>query len=80
MPARAEVLRDGTIGGKEPLGLTERLKPLHATLALTSRLVRVFCTVIEVAMLAMFHPWQALARGGSVALEFIGDNHARHVG
>src|SRR5215510_2900543 len=31
-------------------------------------------------MLAMFHPWQDLALGGCVALELIGDDHARDVG
>jgi hypothetical protein len=80
MPTRTEVLCDGTISGKQPLGLTERLEPLHAPLALTSRLVRVFCTVIEGAMLAMFYPWQDFALGGSVALEFIGDDDPRDVG
>ena len=39
MPTRTEVLGDGTIGGKEPLGLTGRLKPLHTPLPLTCRLV-----------------------------------------
>ena len=38
MPPRTKMLRDRTIGGKEPLGLTRRLKPLHALLALPSRL------------------------------------------
>ena len=78
--ARTEVLRDGTVSGEEPLGVTRRLEPLHAPLALTSRLMRVLRAVIEIAMLAMFHPWQDLALGGSVALEFIGDDHARDVG
>ena len=80
MPTRTEVLGDGPIGGEEPLGVAGRLKPLHASLALAGGLMRVLCTVIEIAMLAMFHPWQDLALGGSVALEFIGDDHARDVG
>ena len=33
MPARAEVLHDGTIGGEEPLGLAWGLEPLHVSLA-----------------------------------------------
>ena len=48
MPAWVEVLRDGTIGGKETLGMDRGLKPLHAPLALTSGLVRVLCTIIEI--------------------------------
>ena len=59
------MLGDRTIGGKEPLYLTRRLKALHPPLALASRLVRVFCTVIEGAMLAMFYPWQVTAQVGS---------------
>src|SRR5438093_1163430 len=31
-------------------------------------------------MLSMFHPWEQLSLGGSIALRFIGDDHARHVG
>ena len=27
----------------------------------------------------MFHPWEQLALGGSVTLELVGDDHARHV-
>jgi hypothetical protein len=80
MAARAEVLGDRTIGGKEPLRMTGRLKLLHAPLALACRLVRVFCTVIEIPMLPMFHTRKKLSLGGSVALEFIGDEHARDVG
>jgi hypothetical protein len=39
MPPQTKMLRDRPIGGKEPLGLTGRLKALHAPLALPSRLV-----------------------------------------
>ena len=80
MTTRTEVLRDGTIGGEEPLGVTRGLEPLHAPLPLAGRLVRVLGAIIEIAVLAMFHPGENLALGGSVALEFVGDDHARHVG
>src|SRR5262249_16880532 len=43
-------------------------------------LVEVFRSVGEIAVLAMFDPWENLALGGSVALEFVGNDHARHVG
>ena len=79
MPARTEVLGDGTIGGEKPLGVAWGLEPLHAPLPLAGGLVRVLCAIIEIPMLAMFHPWENLALGGSVALEFIGDDHARYV-
>ena len=35
---------------------------------------------VEIAMLAMFHPWKNLSLGGAIALEFIGDDYSRHVG
>ena len=84
MPPRTEVLGDGTIGGKEPLGLTRRLKALHAPLALTGGLVGVLGTVIEIPVLAMFHPWKDLALGRSIALQIVllaldCQNHLIHV-
>jgi hypothetical protein len=43
-------------------------------------LVGVLRPVIEVAVLARFDPRTELALGGSVALEVVGHEHARHVG
>src|SRR2546426_217702 len=80
MPAEPEVLRDGTTSGKESLGVTRGLESLHAPLALTGGLVGVLCAVIEIPVLAMFHSRKNLLLGGSVALEFVGDDHARYVG
>ena len=80
MPARAEVLRDGPIGRKEPLRLARAFEPLHALLSLACRLVRVLGTIVEIPILAMFHLGQEFALGGSIALELIGDDHARDVG
>jgi len=80
MPARTEMLRDRTIGGEKSLGVPRRFKPLHASLALTGGLMRVLCTVIEVAVLTMLYSRHNLALGGSVALEFIGDDDPRDIG
>jgi hypothetical protein len=55
MPARSEVLPDGTRGREEALGVAGGLKPLHAPLALTRGLMRILCTVVEISVLAMFH-------------------------
>ena len=79
MPARTEVLRDGPIGGEESLGMTRGFEPLHPPLPLPCGLVRILCTIIEIPVLAMFHPWKNLALGGAVALEFVGDDDPRHV-
>jgi len=80
MPARTEVLQDGAIGREEALGLGWGLETLHAPLSLTGRLVGVLRSIIEIAVLAMFHSWENLALGGSVAFQLIGDDHTRGVG
>ena len=79
MTARAEMLHDGTRGCKETLGMPGGLKPLHMPLPLAGGLVGILRAIIQIPMLPMFHPWQDLALGGSVALEFVGDDHARRV-
>jgi len=79
MPPRGEVLCEKAVGYKEPLYLIPGFEPLHAPLLLARQLMRVLCTGVETPRLAMFHPWQELTLGRSVALEFIGDNHARHI-
>ncbi len=56
MPTRAEVLGNRTIRGEEALRMPGGLKPLHPPLPLTGGLVRIFCAVVEIAVLAMFHP------------------------
>jgi hypothetical protein len=80
MPAQPEVLGDGTISGKEPLGVTRGLEPLHASLSLAGGLVGVLGAVIEIPVLAMFDSWKNFAFGRSIALEFVSDEHARDVG
>jgi hypothetical protein len=80
MPARTKMLRDGTIGREEPLGVTRRLEPLHASLALTGRLGGVLRPIVQIAMLAMCHPWQELALSSTIALQLIGNDNTRYVG
>jgi hypothetical protein len=79
MSTWAEMRRDETIGRKEPLGVTRRLKPLHAPLALAGGLMRVLCAVVEIAVLTMFYSRQSLPLSSTIALQRIGDDHARHV-
>jgi len=65
---QAEVLHDGTIGREESLGVAGGLKPLHASLSLAGGLVGVFCSIIEIPVLAMFYPGEDFSLGGSIAL------------
>ena len=80
MSVWAEVLRDGPIRSEETLGVAGALKPLHAPLPLTYRLVRVLRAIIEIPVLAMFHLRQAFSLGDTVTLQFIGDEHPRDGG
>jgi hypothetical protein len=77
--SRSEVLRDGTTGCEETLGLPGRLEPLHASLSLPRRLVGVFRPVVQIAMLPMLAAGQALAYGGTVASQMIGDDDSWNV-
>ena len=79
MTARPKVLGDGTIRGKEPLGVARGLKPLHASLPLAGGLVRVLRAIIQIAMLPMFHTREELSLSGSIALQLVGDDHTRYV-
>ncbi len=79
MPPRSKVLGNGTIGGKEALGVSRCVKPLHPALPLTGGLVRVLGAIIEVPMPAMFHAGQDLPRGRAVARQFVGDDDRRDV-
>jgi hypothetical protein len=76
MAPRSEVLGNGAIRREEALRLPGRLAPLHASLALACGLVGVLRPIVERAVLAMFHAWEALALGRAVAFAFIGDDHA----
>lgn len=60
--------------------MTRGLKTLHAPLPLTRRLMRVLGAIIEIPMLAMFHPGENFALGRPIALEFVSDDHAWDIG
>jgi hypothetical protein len=69
MPPASEVLGNGAIRRQKALGMTRGFEPLHATLALARRPMRVLAPVIEITTLAMLHPWENLALGRAVALQ-----------
>ena len=80
MPSGAEVLRDGTIGREEPLGVPCRLKSLHPPFPLAGQLVGVFRTVIQIAMLAVLHARQDLPLRRAIAFQLIRDDDPRRIG
>jgi len=79
MPARSKVLGNRTIGGKEALRVPGRLEALHTSLSLAGWLMGVLRTVVEGAVLAMFHPREDLPLGRAIALQFIRNDHAWYV-
>src|SRR5512134_1257616 len=79
MPSRSKVLGNGAVGRQKTLGMTRRLKPLHAILALACGAMGVLAPIIEVATLAMLDSGQDLALRRAVAFELIGDDDPWHV-
>jgi hypothetical protein len=47
--------------------------------ALTGGLMRILCSVVEIPVLTMLHSRKNLSLRCSVALEFVGDDHARYI-
>jgi hypothetical protein len=66
-----EVLRDGTIGRQEPLGLSWRLEPLHPPFPLAGGLMGVFRTVVEIAVLPMLGTGQEVPLCRAVAFQLV---------
>jgi hypothetical protein len=64
---------------QKALRMTGGFKPLHASLPFTGGPVGVLTPVGEIPTLPMLHARQHLALGSSVALEFVRDQHARHI-
>jgi hypothetical protein len=79
MPSRAEVLGDGSICRQKALGVTRGLEPLHASLTLTGRPMRILTPVVEIPTLPMLDAGQHLALRRSVAFQLVRDEHAGHI-
>jgi hypothetical protein len=62
---------------KKKLCMLRRLEALHLALSLSSRLVRVLCSIVEVSALPMSDSRQDYFLGGTVATELVGNDHAR---
>jgi hypothetical protein len=77
--SRVEVLRDGTIGREESLGVTQRLEPLHAPLPLAGGLMGVFGPIVQIAVLAVLYTGQDFPFRGTIAGQFVGDDHPGYV-
>jgi hypothetical protein len=79
VPTGTEVGTLGAMDRKKALRLGGRFEAAHAALPLACWLVGVPRAVIKIAVLAMFYPREDLSLGGSVALEFVSNDHARHI-
>ena len=79
MPSWSEVLGNSSIRGQNALRMPNGLQPLHETLPLARRPMRVLAPVIEIPTLTMLDPWENLALGGAVALQLVYNDDAGHV-
>src|SRR5713101_245649 len=79
MPSWSEVLGNRSICRQKTLGMARRFEPLHATLPLARRPMRILTPVVEIVTLAMFHPWQYLPLRCTVALQLVRNDHTRHI-
>jgi hypothetical protein len=73
--SQSEMLRDGTIGSAETLGLAWRFKPRHAPFPLPGGLVGVFRAIVYVSVLPVLHTLEHLPLRGAIAVQLVGDNH-----
>ena len=56
MPSWSKVSGNRPIRGQKALGMTRRLKPLHAILTLTRGTMGILTPVVQITTLAMLHP------------------------
>ena len=77
--AGMEVIINETMGGKEILSLTRRLKTLHLAFPAPCRPMRVLGSIVEIPALPMLNFWQDLTVGHAITLQFVGDDHAGFV-
>src|SRR6266568_5754701 len=77
--SRLKMSRDRTKGREKALCLFCRFKPPHFLLSQSSRLMRIFGSIVQPFVLPMLHARQDFAFGCSIALEFISDDHTWNV-
>lgn len=53
VPFRSKVIQDRPKSGEEPLGLSRGFEASHGTLALPCRLMRTFCLIVQILVLAV---------------------------
>src|SRR5258708_31036813 len=79
MPSQLKVIQDWSKSREKPLGLSRGFEPPHLFFTQSRGLVGVFRSIVEPFVLAMLYSRQDLAFGRSIALQLVGDNHARDV-
>src|SRR5512135_1664546 len=79
MSSGLEVASNGTKGRKKALRLFCGFEAPHFLLSQSRRLVGVLSTIVETFVLTMLHSWQDLAFRRPITLQFVSNDHARHV-
>jgi hypothetical protein len=65
---------------EEALCVSSRLEPPYGALPLARRLVGIFRTVVQIAMLPVLDTREHLPLGGTIAWQLIRDDDSRHIG
>ena len=80
MSARVEGWAMGPWAERKRWAWPSAVEPLHTLLPLACRLGRVLRPIVERPVLTMFHSRKNLPLGGSIAREFVGEDHVRDGG
>jgi|KBSMisStaDraftv2_1062788.scaffolds.fasta_scaffold2835226_1 hypothetical protein len=73
------MLGDRAKDREKPLRVIGRLPSLPASLPLAGGLVGVLYSIIQIPMLLMFHFQKDFALGGTISLQFIGNDDSWHI-
>jgi len=79
MSSRLKMARDEAESREKALGVFGGFEAPHLLLSQSCRLVGILGSIVEPFVLPVLYAWQKLAFSGSIALEFISDDHAWRV-
>lgn len=79
MSSWPKVIGNKSKGGKKALRVSGGFKATHGSFSLSRGLVRVFGSIVQSFVLSMLDSWHDLFLCGSIALQFVSDDHTGNV-
>jgi hypothetical protein len=79
MSSWSKVIRNATRGREKTLCVTDGFEATHRSLSLPRWLKRVFCSIAQAFVLAMFDAGYDFFLGGGITGQFVRDAHAWHI-